>query len=187
MCMVPNGDLFKAISDGRASVVTDRIATFTESGIALESGAELEADVVVTATGLNLLALGGLEFVVDGEPVSLPDTMAYKSMMLSGVPNFAFALGYTNASWTLKADLTSEYVCRVLNHMDRHGYRVAVPERDPQVAEEPFLDFQAGYVLRSLHMFPKQGTVAPWRVHQNYPRDIVTLRHGPVDDAMRFA
>ncbi|HEV2814052.1 MAG TPA: NAD(P)/FAD-dependent oxidoreductase [Solirubrobacteraceae bacterium] len=187
MCMVPNGDLFEAISEGRASVATDRIATFTENGITLESGAELEADVVVTATGLNLLALGGLEFVVDGEPVSLPDTMAYKSMMLSGVPNFAFALGYTNASWTLKADLTSEYVCRVLNHMDEHGYRVAVPERDPQVEEEPFLDFQAGYVLRSLHEFPKQGKVAPWRVHQNYPRDIVTLRHGPVDDAMRFS
>jgi cation diffusion facilitator CzcD-associated flavoprotein CzcO len=186
MCLVPNGDLFTAISEGRASVATDHIETFTEHGIRLRSGEELEADVVVTATGLNLLPLGGVSLAVDGREVSLPDTMAYKGMMLSGVPNFAFAVGYTNASWTLKADLTSEYVCRLLNHMDRHGHRFCVPERDPAVSAEPFLDFQSNYVLRSIDKFPKQGSRAPWRVHQNYPRDIVMLRHGPVDDAMAF-
>jgi cation diffusion facilitator CzcD-associated flavoprotein CzcO len=187
MCMVPNGDLFRAIRHGKAAIATDRIATFTERGIRLESGEELEADVVVTATGLNLLALGGLEFVVDGREVALPETMAYKSMMLSGVPNFAFALGYTNASWTLKADLTSEYVCRLLRHMDRHGHRIAVPERDRSVEEEPFLDFRAGYVVRSLDQFPKQGAKAPWRVHMNYARDLVSLRFGSVVEAMRFS
>ncbi|HEV2062805.1 MAG TPA: NAD(P)/FAD-dependent oxidoreductase [Solirubrobacteraceae bacterium] len=187
MCLVPNGDLFEAISAGRASVVTDHIETFTERGIRLRSGEELEADVVVTATGLNLLPLGGVEFVVDGRTVELPETMAYKSMMLSGLPNYAFLLGYTNASWTLKADLTVEYVCRLLRHMDRRGYRIAVPERAADVEEEPFLDFQAGYVMRSLDQFPKQGSKAPWRVHQNYARDLVALRHGPVTDGMRFA
>ncbi len=187
MCMVPNGDLFDAIRDDRASIVTGRIATFTEDGIRLESGEELEADVVVTATGLNLLALGGMRFEVDGREVRLPDTMAYKAMMLSGVPNFAYAIGYTNASWTLKADLAAEYFCRLINHMDRRGHRMAVPERDPSVGEEPFLDFQAGYVLRSLDQFPKQGSVAPWKVSMNYARDLVALRHGAVDDAMRFS
>ena len=187
MCMVPNGDLFKAIRQGKAAVVTDHIETFTEDGIRLRSGETLAADIVVTATGLNLLPLGGLDFVVDGEPVDLPATMAYKSMMLSDLPNYAFALGYTNASWTLKADLTSEYVCRLLQHMDDRGYRIAVPHRDPDVSEEPFLDFSAGYVMRSLDQFPKQGSTAPWRVHQNYPKDVVTLRHGPVTDDMRFA
>ena len=186
MCMVPNGDLFQAIRDGTASVSTGHIETFTERGVRLTSGEELEADIVVTATGLNLLPLGGVEFVVDGAPVRLPETMAYKSMMLSGLPNYAFALGYTNASWTLKADLTSEYVCRLLRHMDARGHRIAVPETDPDVEEEPILDFQAGYVMRSLDQFPKQGAKAPWRVHQNYARDLVSLRHGPVTDGMRF-
>ncbi len=188
LCVVPDGDLFTAIRRGRADVVTDRIATFTETGIRLESGTELEADIVVTATGLNLLPLGGLKFAVDGEEVRLPDTMAYKGMMLSGVPNFAFAIGYTNASWTLKADLTSEYVCRLLAHMDEHGRRVAVPENDdPTVEEEPLLDFSAGYVLRSVDQFPKQGSKAPWKLHMSYPRDLVALRHGPVTDGMKFS
>jgi cation diffusion facilitator CzcD-associated flavoprotein CzcO len=187
MCLVPNGDLFRAIGKGRASVVTDRVETFTERGLRLASGEELEADVVVTATGLNLLALGGLRFEVDGRDVPLPETMAYKSMMLSGVPNFAYALGYTNASWTLKADLTAEYVCRLLNHMEARGHGIAVPERDPSVAEAPFLDFKAGYVLRSLDQFPKQGDRAPWRVHQSYPRDLVALRFGSVVEGMRFS
>ena len=186
MCLVPNGDLFEAIGRGDASVVTDAIETFTETGIRLRSGEELEADIVVTATGLNLLPLGGIGFRVDGRDVSLPRSMAYKAMMLGGVPNFAFALGYTNASWTLKADLTSEYVCRLLNHMDEHGFDAAVPEREPDVEEEPFLDFQSGYVMRSIDQFPKQGSRAPWRVHQNYPRDLVALRYGPVAESMRF-
>jgi len=189
MCLVPDGDLFRAISAGTASVVTDRIAGFTESGRALESGEQLEADVIVTATGLNLLFLGGIELVVDGRPVDLPGTMAYKGMMLSGVPNFAFTIGYTNASWTLKADLTSEYVCRLLAHMDAHGHRVGVPEvTDPSVTEQPLLNFTSGYVLRSLHEFPKQGSKEPWKLRQNYVYDLQAIRRGPIDDgAMRFS
>jgi monooxygenase len=189
LCLVPDGDLFKAIKDGSASVATGQIATFTEHGLTLESGAELEADIVVTATGLQLLALGGIELTVDGEPVRLPETMAYKGMMLSGVPNFAFTIGYTNASWTLKADLVSEFVCRLLKHMDARGYDTCVPVNDdPAVTEQPLLDFAAGYVLRSIHEFPKAGSRAPWRLAQNYARDVVTLRHGKIDDgSMRFS
>jgi monooxygenase len=189
MCLVPNGDLFKAIRDGDATVVTDTIERFTEDGIKLDSGEQLEADVIVTATGLNLLFLGGMELIVDGEPVDISEKMAYKGMMLSGVPNCAFTVGYTNASWTLKADLTSEYVCRVLAHMDAHGYRKSVPElSDPSVEEMPLLDFTSGYVQRSLHEFPKQGSKEPWKLRQNYVLDIRTIRRGPIDDgAMRFS
>jgi monooxygenase len=189
MCLVPNGDLFKALRDGTASVVTDRIETFTETGLKLASGAELEADVVVTATGLNLLALGGMQIAVDGQEIALPDTMGYKGMMLSGVPNLAISLGYTNASWTLKCDLTCEYVCRLLNHMDEHRYARCTPtNRDPSVTPEPFIDFSSGYVQRSIDKFPKQGSKAPWRLHQNYPRDIVALRFGTLEDgALEFA
>jgi len=189
LCLVPDGDLFKAIRDGRASVVTGRIATFTERGLRLESGAALEADVVVTATGLQLLALGGVELAVDGRPVRLPETMAYKGMMLSDVPNFAFTIGYTNASWTLKADLVSEFVCRVLGYMDAHGYQVCVPVNDdPDVTGQPLLNFQAGYVLRSIDKFPRAGSRAPWRLSMSYPRDVVTLRHGKIDDgSIRFS
>lgn len=189
MCLVPNGDLFKAIRSGEATVVTDTIERFTEDGVKLDSGEQLEADVIVTATGLNLLFLGGMELAVDGEPVDLSEKMAYKGMMLSGVPNCAFTVGYTNASWTLKADLTSEYVCRVLAHMDAHGYRKSVPElSDPTVTELPLLDFTSGYVLRSLDQFPKQGSKEPWKLRQNYVLDIRTIRRGPIDDgAMRFS
>jgi monooxygenase len=189
LCLVPDGDLFEAIGDGSASIATDRIETFTEDGITLESGARLEADVVVAATGLNLLALGGVQLAVDGRPVELPETMAYKGMMLEGVPNFAFTVGYTNASWTLKADLTSEYVCRLLRHMDEHGHSRCMPvNRDPTVTPQPFLDFTAGYVLRSLHQFPKQGSKTPWRLRQNYALDIKALRFDPIDDgAMVFS
>jgi len=189
LCLVPDGDLFAAIGAGSASVVTDRIETFTETGLKLESGAELEADVIVTATGLNLLALGGLQFAVDGREIELPETMSYKGMMLGGVPNMAFALGYTNASWTLKCDLTCEYVCRLLNHMDEHGYVQCTPHnRDPSVAALPAIDFSSGYVLRAIDQFPKQGSRAPWRLYQNYPRDILGLRYGALEDgAMEFA
>jgi cation diffusion facilitator CzcD-associated flavoprotein CzcO len=188
MCLVPDGDLFRSISKGEASIVTDKIAAFTERGIELESGEQLEADVVVTATGLNLLFIGGMRLAVDGEEVDLPSKMTYKGMMLSGVPNCAFTVGYTNASWTLKADLTSEYVCRLLNHMDAHGYRRCVPEVDPSVTEQPLLDFTSGYVQRSLDRFPKQGSKEPWKLRQNYALDIRTIRRGPIDDgAMRFS
>ena len=186
MCMVPNGDLFKAIRRGDAEIVTDHIDTFTETGIRLRSGRELEADIVVTATGLNLQMFGGAELTVDGEPVKLPDTMAYKGMMLSGVPNLVFMIGYTNASWTLKVDLVGEYVCRLLRWMDRHGKAVAVPERDPAVQERPLLDFDAGYVQRSIHELPRGGDRKPWALAMNYAIDAVTLRRGSVEEGMRF-
>ena len=183
MCLVPDGDLFDALRTGRASVVTDHIDTFTETGIRLASGAELDADVVVTATGLNLLALGGMSIAVDGRDVELSETMSYKGMMLGGVPNLAMTFGYTNASWTLKCDLTCEYVCRVLNHMDARGYRQCVPEnRDRSVAAEPFIDFSSGYVTRAISQFPKQGSKAPWRLYQNYALDILSLRYAAVED-----
>ncbi|HMJ73541.1 MAG TPA: NAD(P)/FAD-dependent oxidoreductase [Solirubrobacterales bacterium] len=188
MCLVPDGDLFRSISKGEASVLTDRIATFTERGIELESGEELEADVIVTATGLNLLFLGGIDLTVDGQAVDVPKTMAYKGMMLSGVPNMAFTVGYTNASWTLKADLTSEYVCRLLNHMDAHDHKRCVAEVDPSVSEQPLLDFTSGYVQRSLDHFPKQGSREPWKLRQNYVIDIRTIRRGAIaDGAMQFS
>ena len=187
LCLVPDGDLFRSIRRGDASVVTDRIVSFTPKGVLLESGDELEADVVVTATGLNLKAFGGAELSVDGEPVHLPDTMAYKGMLLSGVPNFVFTVGYTNASWTLKADLVAQYVMRLLRHLDRTGTRVFLPQREADVEGQPFMDFAAGYVLRSLHQFPQQGSRTPWRLRQNYLRDVLTIRHGKVTDtAMQF-
>ena len=188
MCLVPDSDLFEALSSGDASIVTDGIETFTETGLKLTSGAELEADVIVTATGLNLLLLGGMDLAVDGEEIEVADKVAYKGMMLCGVPNMAIALGYTNASWTLKCDLVAEYVCRLLNHMGAKGYAIATPKApDPSLPIEPFIDFNSGYVLRSIADLPKQGATAPWRLHQNYFRDIRMLRRGPVDDAMEFA
>ncbi len=189
LCLVPDGDLFEAIRDGRASVVTDRIASFTEQGLRLESGAELPADIVVTATGLQLLAFGGTELIVDGTPVRLPETMAYKGMMLSDVPNFAFTIGYTNASWTLKADLVSEFACRLLRYMDARGYDTCVPVNDdPGVTEQPLLNFSAGYVLRSIDQFPRAGSRAPWRLGMSYAHDVITLRHGKINDgSMRFS
>jgi cation diffusion facilitator CzcD-associated flavoprotein CzcO len=183
LCLVPDGDLFDAIGSGSASVVTDQIDTFTETGLRLRSGAELEADLIVTATGLTLLPMGGVTIAVDGRPVELPQTMTYKGMMLSDVPNMALAVGYTNASWTLKCELTCEYVCRLLNHMDQGGYRVCTPRnRDPSVTEEPLIDFSSGYVMRSIDQFPKQGSRAPWRLYQNYARDLLLVRYGAIDD-----
>jgi monooxygenase len=189
LCLVPDGDLFRAIRDGQASVVTDRIVGFTERGLLLESGTELEADIIVTATGLQLLPLGGAQLTVDDRPISLPETMAYKGMMLSGVPNFAFTIGYTNASWTLKADLVSEFTCRVLAYMDSRGYDTCVPVNDdPDVSERPLLDFSAGYVLRSIDQFPRSGSRAPWRLGMSYARDVLTLRYGKINDGtMRFS
>ncbi len=189
MCLVPDGDLFEAIAAGRADVVTDEIETFTEDGIALKSGAELEADLIVTATGLNLLFLGGMRMAVDGREVAYPSAWTYKGMMLSGVPNFAFTLGYTNASWTLKADLTSEYVCRLLNHMSARGHSQCKPEvTDPAVVEQPLLDFNSSYVLRSIDQLPKQGSKTPWRLRMNYALDVPTIRFGSIDDgSMRFS
>jgi monooxygenase len=189
LCLVPDGDLFEAISAGRASVATDRIETFTPKGLLLASGAELEADLIVTATGLNLLALGGLQLAVDGREVDVSQTMGYKGMMLSDVPNMALTFGYTNASWTLKCDLTCEYVCRLLNHMDAHAYQQCTPHNsDPSIAEEPFIDFTSSYVLRSIDEFPKQGSKAPWRLYQNYALDILSLRFGAVEDgALEFS
>ena len=189
VCIVRDGDLFKALRNGKASVVTDRIETFTENGLRLASGEELEADVIVTATGLNLLMIGGMSIAVDGEPVRMSETVGYKGMMFSGVPNAAITLGYTNASWTLKGDLCAEYVCRLLNHMDAHGYRRVTPlEPDPGQPRHPFIDLRSGYVLRSLDELPKQGDRPPWRMYQNYPRDIRMMRRGPLEDeAIEFS
>lgn len=183
LCAVPNADLFKAISNGSASVVTDRIATFTEDGILLESGRHLEADIIVTATGLNIQLLGGMSLTVDGVPVQVGDTVAYKSMMLSGVPNFVFAFGYTNSSWTLKVGLLCEHFCRLLSYMDARGHDIARPEvGDPNLETRPMLDFAAGYVQRALDRIPKQGAGESWRVSMDYYRDVELLRKGPVDD-----
>ncbi|WP_281256614.1 flavin-containing monooxygenase [Melittangium boletus] len=182
VCLVPDADLFSALKQGRASVVTDHIETFTEKGITLRSGQELEADIVVTATGLKLQLLSDVEFSIDGERRDLSKCLSYKGMMFSDVPNFAYTFGYTNASWTLKADLTSEYVCRLLNHLERHGYRACTPRRDPSVEELPFLDFSSGYVQRALGLLPKQGSKRPWRLYQNYALDLLTLRFGEIDD-----
>jgi monooxygenase len=189
MCLVPDGDLFESISAGEAEIVTDTIETFTEKGIELASGEELEADVVITATGLNLLFLGGIEVSLDGEQTDLTKAMTYKGMMLSEIPNFAFTLGYSNASWTLKADLTSEYVCRLLNHMDEHGYSRCVPRaRGLAPSEEPVVTLKSGYVLRSLDLLPKQGPGDPWMLRMNYALDLRALRHGPLtDSAMEFS
>ncbi|WP_068271979.1 flavin-containing monooxygenase [Aldersonia kunmingensis] len=182
LCTVPNGDLFAAIRAGSASVVTDRIATFTETGIELESGQRLDADIIITATGLNLQAFGGVTLTVDGKDVSLPDTVAYKGMMLTGIPNFAFAIGYTNSSWTLKVGLVSEHFCRLLSHMDAHGYDTCRAEL-PDLAMEtrPLLDFGAGYVQRSIDQLPRQGTEAPWSTSMEYRTDVKLLRRDAAD------
>ncbi|MBO0868562.1 MAG: NAD(P)/FAD-dependent oxidoreductase [Micromonosporaceae bacterium] len=182
MCFIPDGDLFAAIRDGSASVVTDQIETFTEHGIRLASGTDLPADIIVTATGLNLLSVGGLSLRVDGSDVDVAKTVAYKGMMLSGVPNFAFAVGYTNASWTLRCDLVSGYVCRLLNHMRRGGYQICTPvPPDPSLPTAPIIDLASGYVRRGVDRMPRQGRSAPWRMYQNYPRDILLMRYGRLD------
>jgi cation diffusion facilitator CzcD-associated flavoprotein CzcO len=179
LCLVPDSDLFRSLRRGTSSVVTDHIQRFTKTGIKLESGDLLKADIVVTATGLELLPMGGMEIEVDGKTMVLPDTLGYRGMMLSDIPNFVLAAGYTNASWTLKCDLTSEYVCRMLNHMDKKGFAYCVPRnRDPAMERVSFLDLASGYVDR----FPKQGLKSPWKLYQNYLLDILSLRFGAMND-----
>lgn len=182
LCFVPDGDLFKALRRGQASVVTDTIDTFTESGVRVSSGKEIEADIVVTATGLRLLPLGGVTFEVDGERVELGTSMTYKGLMLTGMPNFFYTVGYTNASWTLKADLVSWYVVRLLRHLDRTGRRRVVPRRDPAVAERPFMDLMSGYIRRALDHFPKSGDRGAWQQPQNYLLDLRAIARGRIDD-----
>jgi cation diffusion facilitator CzcD-associated flavoprotein CzcO len=188
-CALRDGDLYRAISDGRVEIATDRIETFTESGLRLESGEELEADVIVTATGFNLQFLGGAEMAVDGNEIEFAKHLTYKGMMARDIPNLAFSIGYTNASWTLKAEITSEFVCRLLNHMDANSYAVCVPRlTDPSVREGPIIDFSSGYVQRSLEKLPKQGSREPWRLRQNYLLDSHMIRRGPIEDGeLRFS
>jgi cation diffusion facilitator CzcD-associated flavoprotein CzcO len=191
LCLVPDGDLFRAIREHRADVVTDRVDTFTDKGIRLASGEELAADIIVTATGLKLVAFGDIDLTVDGTPVHPPETTVYKGMMLSGVPNLAWCVGYTNNSWTLRADLVAQYVCRLLNHMDRHHHAVCVPmEPTPDATgdgHKPLLDLTAGYVQRAAGQLPQQGTRPPWLLRQNYLLDLAAMRLGRIDDnVMRF-
>jgi cation diffusion facilitator CzcD-associated flavoprotein CzcO len=184
LCLVPDGDLFEAVKAGRADVVTDHIETFTEAGIALKSGKKLDADLVVTATGLELLLLGDVKLTVEGEAIDVGKTLNYRGAMLSNVPNLAITLGYTNASWTLKADLICEFVCRLLNHMEKAGYRKCVARPEPGMPEEPVLDFSSGYVRRAISRLPKQGPKAPWRLYQNYFLDLLGFRYGALEDGV---
>ena len=188
LCVVPSGDLFKAIQKGKATIVTDHIERFTERGIALKSGNELEADIVVTATGLRMKVVGGIRTSVDGKQIQPHDTVAYKGMMLAGVPNFALTIGYTNASWTLKADLVADYVVRLLQEMDRRGAAIVEPVYDDdRPADQPFMDLKSGYVTRALDQLPKQGHKAPWKLHQNYILDLAILKRQKIDDGvLRF-
>ncbi len=185
VCVVPDADLFEAMKAGKASVVTGNIETFTGSGVRLTNGEELNADIVVTATGLNLKIMSGLELIVDGAPVDLSTKMAYKGMMYNDVPNLAQAFGYTNASWTLKCDLTSKYVCRLLKHLDKHGFAVCVArDNDPSVERTPVLDFNSTYIVKVLDELPSQGSKHPWRLHQNYFKDLSMLRYARLDDGV---
>lgn len=183
VCLAPNGDFFKTIKAGKADVVTDTIETFTETGIKLTSGAELQADIIITATGLNMQLFGGATATRNGEPIDLTKSMTYKGLMLSGVPNMAITFGYTNASWTLKADLVSEFICRVLNYMDANGFdRVEPQHPGDSIDEQPFMDFTPGYFRRAMDTLPKSGSEAPWKLKQNYFFDLRLIRHGKVDE-----
>lgn len=182
LCLVPDGDLFEAIKGGKASVVTGHIERFTKSGVRLKSGEELPADIVVTATGLNLQMLGGIDFIVNDQKKNIADSVLYKGVMLSGLPNLAMWFGYTNASWTLKADLTSEFVCRLLNHMDTIGASMVSAHADASMPTKSFVDFSSGYFQRSEHLLPKQGSAVPWVLNQNYFKDIKLLRKSKIED-----
>jgi monooxygenase len=185
MCLVPDGDLFEAIKAGKAAVVTDEIDTFTEHGIKLRSGKELPADIIVTATGLSLVALGEVQLEVDGRTIDPAKILNYKGTMYGGIPNLASVFGYTNASWTLKSELTCNYICRVLNHMDRGGYQVCVPQNeDPSLTVEPWLNLSSGYIQRVADKLPKQGSKVPWKLHQNYVKDVASLKYGSLDDGV---
>ncbi len=188
ICLAPDGDFFAALRSGKAEIITDTIDTFTETGIQLTSGAALPADVVVTATGLDLLFLGGAEIRVDDKLVDPAQQKIFKGMMLEGTPNLFSVFGYTNASWTLKCDLTCEYICRLLNQMERNGQTVVTPrDREGDSETAPLLDFSSGYVQRAMDRFPKQGRRKPWKLHQNYVLDLLALRHGKVaDPALEF-
>jgi monooxygenase len=185
MCMVPDSDLFIAIKSGKVSVVTDHIETFTSGGIQLKSGETLEADIIVTATGLNMQLIGGADILVNDVKIEPNKMLNYKGVMLSNVPNLGITFGYTNASWTLKADLTSEYLCRLINHMDKHGYATVMARLD-EIPEdtEPFLDFSSGYVQRGLDLLPRQHRHKPWRLEQNYRSDLINLRFGKIEDGV---
>ena len=183
LCLVPDGDLFNAINEGKASVVTDHVDSFTSNGIKLKSGNELPADIIVTATGLKLMICSNIEIKVDDETIDISDTMTFKGMMVSNVPNVVWTFGYTNASWTLRADLTAEYTCKILNYMDKHDYKVATPSPNSEIGEDgTWLDFNSGYVTRSAHLFPRNGDRDPWRNTQNFARDVFTIRWGNIDD-----
>lgn len=187
LCASPDGDLFEAIRKGRAEVVTDHIDRFNESGILLKSGKQLDADIVVLATGLNLMFAGGIKYHLDGEEINFAERFVFRGMMFSGVPNMAVTVGYTNSSWTLKADLTGNYVCRLLKEMDQHGYGTVTPKLKGDVSEIPLMDFDAGYVLRARDTFPKQGDRLPWKNYQNYIRDFIGLRLASLqDDELEF-
>jgi cation diffusion facilitator CzcD-associated flavoprotein CzcO len=182
LCLTPDGDLFVAINAGTASVVTDQIDRFTPNGIRLRSGTELGADIIVTATGLVLKLMSGVQLLVDGTPVELSQTMQYKGTMFSDIPNCAAAIGYTQASWTLKCELIAHYVCRLLNYMNQHGYGQCTPRRDPSITEEPVVHLTSGYVQRARDSLPRQGSRQPWKLYQNYLLDMVIYRLGKVND-----
>jgi monooxygenase len=189
LCLVPDGDLFSAIGEGRATVVTDTIDTFTATGIQCHSGEHLDADIVVTATGLDLLFLGGMALSVDGAAVDPAERLAYKGMMLDGVPNLVMVIGYVNASWTLKADLTCDYGCRLLNHLHDSGAGQCMPVSDQvEVSPEPLMSLASGYIQRAADRMPRQGTQAPWRVYQSYLRDYRAMKRSSLHDGvLRFS
>lgn len=184
LCAVPDGDMFKAIRSGKASVVTDHIDCFVENGILLKSGNVEKADIIVTATGLNLCLFGGMRIVVDGEQVDIAKRISYKGMMLNDIPNFSNSMGYTNASWTLKTDLIAEYVCRLITHMDKTGTRIALARRDSNVKEAPFIDLTSGFISRAEHLLPKGADRAPWKIYQNYAMDKKQLRNCELQDGV---
>ena len=192
LCLVPNGDFFKSMREGKASVVTDHITSFTETGIQLASGEHLDADIIVTATGLELVTLGEMDFFVDGNQVDFAKTWTYKGFAYSDIPNMASTFGYINASWTLRSDLTAEYVCRLLNHMRKKGVAQCTPrlrDQDGSMKERPWIDgFSSGYMQRMMHRMPRQGDHEPWINPQNYRRDKKMFKHSPIDDGvMQFS